>query len=458
MSVINQALSQAAEKQSGSKPKLEAAAIPAVKRSSRLAWAAGAVTLSLCLAGWVLSGEVFSSAERTDAVLTGQSGGEEVQEGSNRPVQVNATPAPRQQPVAKPVDTVSEEPAGTAIVSEAPVDAPAVSVVKTDGEPGRVLKTQADAPVADGKLQAVADTRKTVTAHKPAIVREPETQQASTAPVTEAVEPAVANRQTTTAPAKMTSARTAPRQPEPLELASNSLSADKNRPAPELLPVAKPAALLGEAQQVSTQLRVEQVELSPEQVAERAVERARRALDSNDLTSAIKEFETALKYRPVDNQSRKRLAALYYGRQDVRNAVEVLRKGIRIQEDNQALRIALSRILVRQQQPEAALSPLRYLPSQPGVDYLALRAALAQQVKQTEIALESYQLLVEREGDNARWWLGLGIQHERLLQYNQAEQAYSQALARVGVSQQTQAFIRDRLALIARLQGEQSAD
>lgn len=206
------------------------------------------------------------------------------------------------------------------------------------------------------------------------------------------------------------------------------------------------------------QLQVEQVELTPEQVAEQAVSRAQRALDSNDLATAIRAYQTALRYRPLDDTSRKRLAALYYGQQDMRSAVEVLRKGIRLEQDNQVLRIALSRLLTRQEQTQAALSPLRYLPAAPSVDYLALRAALAQQQQETSLALQSYQLLTEREADNARWWLGLAIQHERLLQQAEAEQAYTRALEGVGVSNQSRIFIRDRLSVLQGLQGEQGAD
>ncbi len=96
-----------------------------------------------------------------------------------------------------------------------------------------------------------------------------------------------------------------------------------------------------------------------------------------------------------------------------------------------------------------------HLPPAPSRDYLAMRAALAQKQKQNQIALESYQQLTQREPDNARWWLGLGIQQERALDFSAAIVAYQQALGKVGISNQSQAFIRDRLNILKQLENAQ---
>ncbi len=87
-----------------------------------------------------------------------------------------------------------------------------------------------------------------------------------------------------------------------------------------------------------------------------------------------------------------------------------MQRGIELNPEGETLRIALSKLLMREQQTEAALTPLAYLPAEASVDYLSLRAALAQKIKQNEIALESYQKLTEKDENNGRWWLGLAIQ------------------------------------------------
>jgi len=205
-------------------------------------------------------------------------------------------------------------------------------------------------------------------------------------------------------------------------------------------------------------MAVEQVELTPLQLANYAIERGKKELDSNNLDGAITEFETALRYQSSDEETRKRLAALYYGKKNLRKSAELLQHGIRLNEDSQILRIALSKILVKENQPEAALSPLIYLPQNVDTDYLAMRAALAQQIKNSAVAFETYQMLVEKEPDNARWWLGLAIQQERKMMYPEAKESYLEATERVGVSKQTQSFIRDRLNILNSLEDASGAN
>ncbi|EPF7978671.1 tetratricopeptide repeat protein [Vibrio harveyi] len=202
-------------------------------------------------------------------------------------------------------------------------------------------------------------------------------------------------------------------------------------------------------------MRIEQVELTHQELAEKALARADKAMDANDMKTALSSFNEALRYQPTNLEARQKLAALYFGKGDTRKAYEILQAGISLDTNNQSLRLALSKLLVKADQPEAALSPLVHLPPAPSRDYLAMRAALAQKQKQNQIALESYQLLTQREPDNARWWLGLGIQQERALDFSAAIVAYQQALRKVGISNQSQAFIRDRLNILKQLENAQ---
>lgn len=198
---------------------------------------------------------------------------------------------------------------------------------------------------------------------------------------------------------------------------------------------------------------VEQVELSPRELADKSIARAEKAINGNDVQTALSEYHRALRLVPTDEPTRQKLAALYYGKKDVRKSVDLLQQGIKINEHSQALRMALSKLLLREDQPEAALTPLIYTSNEVSEDYLALRAGIAQKIKNNPVALESYLSLVESNPENARWWLGLAIQQERNLEYDNAKLAYTNALGRVGISSKTQAFIRDRLQLLATLEG-----
>lgn len=203
---------------------------------------------------------------------------------------------------------------------------------------------------------------------------------------------------------------------------------------------------------------VEQVSLTPEQLAQKALQRAQKAMESNELHTAVSAYTEALRYTPHDEMARQKLAALYYGKGDGRKAFDLMQAGIERNPDGEVLRLALAKLLVKEKQEASALVPLAYLPSQPSIEYLSLRAALAQKTKQDEIARESYQQLTEKDPNNGRWWLGLAIQQERALQWPAAQHAYQQALNKVGLSSQSQAFIHQRLQLLASLEETQSAN
>ncbi|MFS1488212.1 tetratricopeptide repeat protein [Vibrio splendidus] len=206
----------------------------------------------------------------------------------------------------------------------------------------------------------------------------------------------------------------------------------------------------------NSEMLIEQVELTPEQLSENAQGRAQKALDANDLTGALKGYAEALRYTPRNEDVRQKLAILYFGKGDTRKAYELYQSGIKLNTNSEKLRLGLSKLLVKANQAEAALSPLVHLPPNPTQDYLAMRAALSQKSQQEDIALESYQKLVEVDSDNARWWLGLAIQQERQLDFSAAKESYQGALTRVGISSQSQNFVRDRLKIIKAL--EESGD
>lgn len=208
----------------------------------------------------------------------------------------------------------------------------------------------------------------------------------------------------------------------------------------------------------SSVMIVEQVSLTPEQLAQKALQRAQKAMESNELQTAVSAYTEALRYTPHDEMARQKLAALYYGKGDGRKAFDLMQAGIERNPDGEVLRLALAKLLVKEKQEASALVPLAYLPSQPSIEYLSLRAALAQKTKQDEIARESYQQLTEKDPNNGRWWLGLAIQQERALQWPAAQHAYQQALNKVGLSSQSQAFIHQRLQLLASLEETQSAN
>ncbi|PML50539.1 MSHA biogenesis protein MshN [Vibrio lentus] len=241
---------------------------------------------------------------------------------------------------------------------------------------------------------------------------------------------------------------------EPIYVAS--VSKQKSSSVNEQASVETPSA--SSESSASNGMLIEQIELTSQQLSDNAVGRAQKALDANDLAGALKGYTEALRCAPRNEDVRQKLAILYFGKGDTRKAYELYQSGIKLNTNSEKLRLGLSKLLVKANQAEAALSPLVHLPPNPTKDYLAMRAALSQKSQQEKIALESYKKLVEVDSANARWWLGLAIQQERQLDFSAAKESYQGALTRVGISSQSQNFVRDRLKIIDALEENDDAN
>lgn len=395
MSTINNALSELAKKES--KVAIEAAEVPKVKTRSPWIWVAAGFSLSLAMGGWAVS--LGPSVESESVALTGSVNDEIT---SNEAV---SAPVLAESPTKKMVLTESQP------VSEKALDKADVSTLSV--KPATVSVAASPEPVKANKdkvsVAKTADVPVATTTQKPVLL---------------------ASTKTTNTPANESVTQTKALAPE----------------------------VTSTSEEIAGGIVVEQVELTPEQLAANAVGRAKKALDANNLNGALQGFTEALRYTPRDEEVRQKLAILYFGKGDTRRAYELLQAGIRLNNDSEALRLGLSKLLVKADQAEAALSPLLHLPNNASKEYLAMRAALSQKAQQETIALESYQKLTEIEQDNARWWLGLAIQQERQLMFEQAKESYQNALVRVGISSQSQSFIRDRLKVISDLEGAKNAN
>lgn len=198
-----------------------------------------------------------------------------------------------------------------------------------------------------------------------------------------------------------------------------------------------------------SQMVVKTVNLSLPQLAEHSIQSAKDALESNDSARAIQAYYSALSYTPNNESVRQHLAALLYGRKQPQKALRVLQQGIELNKNSELLRITLSKLLVREQQPEAALAVLEYIPETASSEYIAMRGALSQQQIHSNLATESYLMLVAQEPNNGRWWLGLAISYDQDSKPSEALKAYKKALVRVGVSASSQQFVRQRIKALS---------
>ncbi|USD65021.1 tetratricopeptide repeat protein [Vibrio sp. SCSIO 43136] len=398
MSVINKALSEMTDKATKTNKPIERVDVaPVASGINRMVWLGVGVCISLGVGAWAMT-------QQADVVMV--------------------EPVVEDQPVTTVVALQNDQqlkpltPATPKVASE--MVAVDKAAVKEQPKPVAKLVTMAEVstPEAPQIPPVVKSVEKT-------IAKEPV--KATTTSQVKVVPAQVESKPKVTAPAAKKSL------PEPIKVAAVTTSTPKTT---QVTPIK------------SGELDIKQVELSHEQLAQKAISRAKKSIDANNYTQAIKEYRSALKYTPRDENVRKRLAALYYGRGDVRRAGETLKQGIELNPESESLRLALVNILVKQDLPLVALGVLEDLPNQPSIDYLAARAGLAQKAKKSAIAMESYQLLSKQDADNAKWWLGLAIEQERAKQLDQALDSYNKALNRLGLSSQTHTFIKSRLNII----------
>ncbi len=203
-----------------------------------------------------------------------------------------------------------------------------------------------------------------------------------------------------------------------------------------------------DALQEDASLSIEAVELTGPELAKIEYSRAMKAVKAGDSKKAVEFLTKAIQYHPDWIDARQRLSALHYGRGEVRQAILVLQRGLAGDSEQPELRLTMAKLLVNESQPQAALTVLSDLPTDAPSKYIAMRGALAQQLKDNTRALESYQHLVKSEPFDGRWWLGLGIALERTNDAEKALHAYQQALVMGQISAQTQQFIQQRVSYL----------
>lgn len=329
---------------------------------------------------------------------------------------------------------------GSQSQATSPAEAPlpvAKAAVKPEREPEPEPKLQPQLEASASEI-APAGSRSEVVKPLPT----PEVKPISAKPVIKPIAPP--KTEAKQPPVKVVKVKEAPK------VASKPKAAEEKAPSANV--VASQPIEFSEEEQAEG-LMIETVELDAGQLANVEYKKAQKALKSGDSRKAIGYLEKALKYQPEWIKARQKLSALYYGRGDNRKAVATLQEGLALGGDQPDLRLTMAKLLVNESQQQAALNVLSRLPEQNHSGYLAMRGALAQQLKNNKLAMSSYRQLVKEQPYDGRWWMGLGIALERSEALEKARDAYKQALLMGRVSQQSQQFIQQRLTVLDAREG-----
>ncbi|WP_448553221.1 tetratricopeptide repeat protein [Thalassotalea montiporae] len=224
----------------------------------------------------------------------------------------------------------------------------------------------------------------------------------------------------------------------------------------------KPAPLNTKPLTTKPSLTIARKQLTSAQLAVQKVNQAERAMAEKEGQKAEQLLQDALLLAPESKNARKQLAAIWFARGANQAAMNLLNQGISLSPNEPDFRLMKAKILLKnyqqsQSQSAAQLSAqtspqlaqafetLVALANVPQVEYQSMLATVAQQYQQLSAAVSAYQQLVLLQPNQAKWHLGLAIAFDQSSQFNDALNAYQQALAVGGLSLQTQQFAQQRM-------------
>ncbi|WP_369743169.1 tetratricopeptide repeat protein [Pseudidiomarina sp. PP-1MA] len=267
----------------------------------------------------------------------------------------------------------------------------------------------------------------------------------------------VAELQQSALPAQTEAAQTESKQ---TEAATSITAASQAEPQEELAdpapdPVPDPAPKVGPPPASTSSMKVERVELTPEQLAETNLRRAREAMAKGDRDLAQELLEKALIVQPMHVEVRSELAAYWYGRGFATRALTILQQGLDRQPQQSEWQLLYARILDRMGRVDQAYSALINIneDTDEALELLELRAAAANQLGYYAEAAADYTVLAGRFLQS-RWWLAAAVAHEDSDNPAAAVRAYQQALQYRDLSSEARQYINDRLYALTPIEPE----
>ncbi|PKG85253.1 MSHA biogenesis protein MshN [Colwellia sp. 75C3] len=203
-----------------------------------------------------------------------------------------------------------------------------------------------------------------------------------------------------------------------------------------------------ESKSKKNKMSVSRRQLSADELADQKLALAEKALAAKQINKAEKLLEEVVIIKPSDSQTRKKLAALWFGRQAYQDAVNLLSQGIALNGKDSSLRQMKARIHLKQGQVTAALNSLKPLAQLKDEQYQIMLANTAQQAQQNNVAVEAYKVLIAMQPDIGRWYLGLAVLHDKSSQFTLASVAYNQALTKNDLSVASVNFVEQRIQAI----------
>lgn len=190
-----------------------------------------------------------------------------------------------------------------------------------------------------------------------------------------------------------------------------------------------------------------------------AAEKARRArlegfaaLQRGDWLAAGRLLDELVRMEPANDDAREGLAVAFAQQGRIAEADGVLLDGLAVGVEPARFAKLRARLQASQGQAAAALQSLAVAVPPVGEDpeFHALRGALAQQVGDYPLALETYRALVAYRPDNATWQAGLAMALDQAGDPAGARDAYRRALTAGGLEAALLEHVRRRLGALGK--------
>ncbi|GLR72235.1 tetratricopeptide repeat protein [Agaribacter marinus] len=180
--------------------------------------------------------------------------------------------------------------------------------------------------------------------------------------------------------------------------------------------------------------------------------RAHMALENRQSQKAISILASLTSLDKKDVQARKQLASLLFAENQIAQAFNTLQVGLTDFPEDSSMRLMQARIAFKQGDKRLAMNILRAHPDKSiaSADFMSFRAALAEKNGEYKQAYSDYSILVNREPQNAKWWLGLAVSQDKLLMQDEAVSSYMQVRELNQLPHQVHSFVEERLQLLTR--------
>ncbi|MBD1391086.1 hypothetical protein IC617_16785 [Neiella sp. HB171785] len=217
-------------------------------------------------------------------------------------------------------------------------------------------------------------------------------------------------------------------------------------PAAEPEPIASPAKIV----KAPSKAQISHSPMSEQQVVQLQLNEARAFAANGRQGDAEATYRKLLKRDPKLVTARMELVALLTQQRQEGRALKVVDEGLRYLPTNAQLVTLKAQLLLSLGRADDAWKVLQVVNESQVQEtgFFVIKAGLASQRNEFDVAYRNYSILAVREPNQGRWWLGKAISAEQTGHVMDAVEGYRRALTSTGLSAGSMRYAQHRLDLL----------